>query len=351
MWIFSDATSADYEDSVYYSQVFSKIKLKAFQVNYNKVGICIPWFGCTSSQDAMVTETPVSSVDERVVALALETGGQIFLGNLLCSNPDTSQYRCCKSERNQSLIRDDYMPISRARVDLNKHVATVYVPVDNTINSVSFSLYSFDGKINDVQISRPDGTVVVYSNPSVTFGQLGPQTIVAVHNPIVGNWNVSMSGSGQATFIAQGDITINLNYIQFVSSVVGCFEEMFTRIPEGNPYVDGKSSTTLARLDGSVTNYTFDVVNTAGTTIKTAAQKLQKNTISPMDDNVLTIEPLDKPFSVMVTGFTLAGNSFQFLVRSTFVPKEIKVSFNESSCPGALLEEENATVLFTMENF
>ena len=321
VYVFTDATS---KSGFLLPLVLAEARRKNVMILFGLTGSCSP-------------------VDELYIKLAEETGGQIFFGD---RNTIGEIFAPIKES-----IRGDHITISRAKINLTGGSSVVHVPIDDTLETVEFSTSMYDGIIDDVKISRPDGTVVSDSDPDVIISKLGSDNqIVTVHDPSPGTWVLELSGMGHASVIAQGNSAINLDYFQFVSTVAGRFEHMYIDIPGGNPIADGKNATALTRLEGPVASYTFEIVDTDGTLLY-SAQELLNDVKATLDEIVLTIKTPSKPFSVMARGISSAGYEFQRLALPVYVPQGIKVSFDEHSRPVAIPEGSNTTVVFKVENY
>jgi hypothetical protein len=319
VWVFTDATA---KEAYLLPQVLAEARRKKVVVLFGLTGSCSP-------------------VDKLYITLAEETGGQIFFGDRSSIGEIFAP--------TEDIIRGNYVTVSRSMINLNG-TAVVSVPVDDTLDNVAFSTSVYDGVIDNVTIMRPDGTIVVDSDPNVTISKLGSDNqIIAVRDPIAGIWVLEVSGLGPATIIAQGNSVINIDYFQFVTSVAGRYEQMYVDIPGGNPIADGKNATALTRLEGPVASYTFEMADINGTVVD-KAQELLNDAEAMNDEIVLTMNPI-KPFSVVARGITSAGFAFQRLALPVYAPQSIKVSFDEVSRPVAIPEGLNTTVMFKVENY
>lgn len=321
VYVFTDATA---KDGYLIPQVLAEARRKNVMIQFGLTGSCSP-------------------VDERYITLAEETGGQIFFGERNLIGGIFAQL--------EDLIRGNHVTISRSMISLTGSASVVNVPVDDTLDNIAFSTSIYDGVINYVTITRPDGSIVADSDPNVTISSLGSYNqIITVQDPIAGIWVLEVSGTGPATIIVQGNSDINLDYFKFVTSVAGRYEDMYIDIPGGNPIADGKNATALTRVEGSVASFTFEIVDTNGTVVN-EAQELVNDVKAMHDEIVLTINLPSKPFSVVARGITKAGIAFQRTALPVYVPQGIKVSFDELSRPDAIPEGSNTTVMFNVENY
>lgn len=321
VWVFSDATT---KQGYLTSQVLAEARRKNVRIFFGLTGSCSP-------------------VDSHYIKVAEETGGQIFFGDRTSIGAIFTPI--------EELTRGNHVTISRVRSNLAGSALIVQVPVDDTLDDVAISTSIYDGAIDYVKITRPDGTIVAESDPNVTISKLGiDNQIVTIHHPAVGIWILELSGMGPATIIAQGNSAINLDYFQFVTLVAGRYENMYVNIPGGNPIADGKNATALTRLEGPVISYTFEIVDTNGTSLETA-QEIFNDVKSKTDEILLTINLPSKAFSVLARGITSGGYVFQRLALPVYIAQGIKVSFDELSRPVAIPEGSNTTVMFKVDNF
>eukprot|EP00804_Cyclotella_cryptica_P001795 CCRYP_018343-RA/>CCRYP_018343-RA protein AED:0.01 eAED:0.01 QI:1635/1/1/1/0.83/0.57/7/177/448 len=325
-------TDADAKDIGLYSFVRAEAWKKRVTIHFGLTGTC--------SRRRVRRGLQSGTVDPLYIQLALETGGQVFsgprddVGNIL-ANIDTQ-------------IQDNFVTLGRYRVDLP---AAIPLPVDDTLTSIMFSISSFDGIISAVQIRRPDGVVVnTDTDPGVSKVQLGNNVVVTIQGPGAGVWNIDIGGTGASTILAQGNSQININFFQFMQTVLGRYEEMLIEIPGGNPISDGEFATALARVEGPVASGEFGLADIAGNVINSLIE-MGDSSLGGPGDSVLIIEIPDSPFSIFVEGITASGHAFQRLAIPVYTPQVTKVSFNQLSLPDVFPPGSEVMIEFIVENF
>ena len=276
------------------------------------------------------------------INLAKETGGMIYSGN---QEQVGNVFNNIEYE-----IRPDFVNILRSRLTIDDSV-TVQVPVDDTLETVIFSATTYDGDITSTEVTQPDGTMIDSSSPNTSISQLGTNKIITVLGPSAGIWEIKVQGSGPVTISVKGNSLININHFQFVSTVAGRYEYQFVEISGGNPVYDGQPATVLTRLEGTVTDFSFSIVNETGVPIPAPVGVDTDSPKATSDELVLSFLPPIQPFGVAVTGTTAAGYVYRRLALREYVPRTIKVSFDESTRPISLPDGQNTTVQFVVENF
>jgi hypothetical protein len=273
------------------------------------------------------------------ISLAQETGGLIYFGD----EDDIGDVFVTLEQR----TRDDFVTIHRSSLVLNGP-ATVPVPVDDTLESISFSTTSYYGSIASVRVTQPDGTVITSSSSNATITNLGDNQIVLVMQPMVGIWKIEVDGTGPVSMVVQGNSAIGINFLELVKLVPGREGDQFAEV--GSPVLDGNPSTALTRVDGPISDFSFGTIDEDGSLISTVTD-ISTEFEATSGKLVLRFSTPSSPFGIKVSGTTVAGNAFQRLATRTFVPQTIKVSFNEWSRPLAIPDGHDTTVHFIVENF
>ena len=225
--------------------------------------------------------------------------------------------------------------------------------MDDSLETILFSTSTVDGSITSVQINRPDGSLVSDTDPGVTISVLGDNEMVMIIDPIAGNWEIQVTGTGTVTVIVQENSHINNNFLRCVDAVLGRYEYMFVDVPGGNPIVDGQAATALTIVEGPVDGsvvFEFEVVDKASDMITITIVEDLTNTMAASDETVESIELPDEPFSVIVQGVT-TGFTFQRLALPVYVPQVIKVAFDQSSRPTSVPEDVETEIRFVVENY
>ena len=86
------------------------------------------------------------------------------------------------------------------------------LPIDNTVTAVTFSI-SGD---TSVALTRPDGSMVQDGDPGVTITNLSGADLFSIANPATGNWQISVSGSGEFSITVTGTAGFDLKSFDFV---------------------------------------------------------------------------------------------------------------------------------------
>jgi hypothetical protein len=147
-------------------------------------------------------------------------------------------------------IYNDF-PFSSTPTSLARRAASVTeILVDGTLDSITFT---GEGPAT-LTITKPDGTIVGASDPSVTYLTLTDLTYVTITNPAPGTWKVSRSDTAKTGLSILGSSFLSFNYFQFVElggSHPGWFPIDLSDLVPGQTY------TAKADLEGNYSSASF----------------------------------------------------------------------------------------------
>ena len=239
------------------------------------------------------------------------TGGQVFslddseagqIANLL---DDVSR----RKDINLLSIRDSLGP-----------TPSVYtLPIDNTVTAVTFSV-SGD---TSVALNRPDGSTVQDGDPGVTITNLSGAHLVSIANPAAGNWQISVSGSGEFSITVTGTSSFDLKSFDFVEDPGDRAHEPGLYPIDGFP-VAGQPNMVSAELTNGFASAQFELRTPAGATLQVLS--LEQGTDVAQTVFVGSVIPPASPFLIYARGTTASGAAFQRLLPGTIMPQSVTVT-------------------------
>lgn len=112
--------------------------------------------------------------------------------------------------------------VLRSTITLTDQPTVVTVPVDSTTRKATFAVTGPTGASQRTTVTRPDGSVVQPGDAGVEPVPLdaasGPATLLAVDRPAVGEWKLTIEGTGTASVLVTADSILDLSTFEFVSS-------------------------------------------------------------------------------------------------------------------------------------
>ncbi|MFP5245617.1 MAG: hypothetical protein ACLGH0_02900, partial [Thermoanaerobaculia bacterium] len=195
------------------------------------------------------------------------------------------------------------------------------VPVDSTMKDVTFvaSRLQSSGAFG-LTVARPDGTVVAPGDADVTFTTTTGVTAIRILNPTVGQWRMSVSGSGRFVASVFGESSLNLTRFGFLQPAVGQRPEVdYVPLP-GLP-VAGEPLQGEAVVDGDPAIVEFALRSPDATTIAPVALdfvsegRYQGSVTAPASD-----------FLVYATGLDASGARYQRVFRQFFKGQSVRVT-------------------------
>ena len=225
------------------------------------------------------------------------------------------------------VVRSNGVDVLNVAGDLSTGTKTLTVPVDSTMSRVTFS----SSGASSMTVKRPDGTTVHAGDPGVDTvmpsGGFVPASILTVAGPAVGEWTVSLDGSGEFSLNVTGVSTLDLSSFRFVHEVPGYGGPFDLPLPGLPPA--GRPSTADAFVSGPFGSAAFDLRSRAGDVLQTLALTAVSDPAAGEFTGDVT--PPGTPFRVYVTGKDLAGNEFQRAVPAVIQPQVVVVTPPASS--------------------
>jgi hypothetical protein len=251
-----------------------------------------------------------SPIDPAYTRVARESGGQLyFLGR---SEAGTI------TRLADAIVRNDAVSILSIADNFTAATQAYSFPVDSALSKVTVSTSGTTGLV----LRRPDGSVVAGSDTGVTGLALSTGSVLTITNPPAGNWNVSVSGSGDFSVQVGGESTLDLSALRLVRAGGRPGHEGFFPIP-GSPLA-GASATVVARLTGDFNTATFRLVSKTGATVQSLA--LARAPGIAASDFYGDITLPSTPFVAYVTGLDSNGKPYQRLAPELFRSQTVSVS-------------------------
>jgi hypothetical protein len=238
-----------------------------------------------------------SPIDPAYIREASETGGQLFFlaPSEIRSVTDLLTPR----------LSGDLRRIFSTSGTFSGPAKTFELPVDSTVSRLLVST-SIDAQPR-LSLRRPSGTVVTPSDPGIHISHLSSADIVIVDHPEAGQWQISVSGTGNFSVTADGNSPISFNRFDFVEPNQDMHGGYFP-IP-GLPLL-GTSVVGEATILGPVATANFELETEAGVAL--SGINLSQNFPNADADHFLGSFALpNAPFRVVVRGQDRSGFAFR----------------------------------------
>ena len=193
------------------------------------------------------------------------------------------------------------------------------LPIDNTVTAVTFSV-SGD---TSVVLTRPDGSTVQNGDPGVTITNLSRAHLFSIANPAIGNWQISVSGSGAFSITVTGTASFDLKSLDFVWDPGDRAHEAGLFPIDGFP-VASQPSMVSAELTDGFASAQFELRTPAGATLQVLS--LEQGTDVAQTVFVGSVIPPASPFLIYARGTTASGAAFQRLMPGTIMPQSVTVT-------------------------
>lgn len=214
------------------------------------------------------------------------------------------------------------------------------VPIDNTVTAVTFSV-SGD---TSVALTRPDGSTVQDGDPGVTITNLSGADLFSIANPATGNWQISVSGSGEFSITVTGTAGFDLKSFDFVWDPGDQAHEPGLFPIDGFP-VAGQPNMVSAELTDGFASAQFELRTPAGTTLQVLS--LEQGTGIAQSVFVGNVIPPASPFLIYARGTTASGAVFQRLLPGTIMPQSVTVT---APPPVELIPGSSTSYTFQVHN-
>lgn len=322
IFLFTDAAP---KDPYLLSAVIGRARAKRIRITAVLTGTCSP-------------------IDPAFISAVEETGGQLFFSDF--GDQVEQVFNLVRPQ-----LEGAFVTLARLKGTLSDGVGYEYsFPVDSTLARIIVST-SFDGGIgsSEVNITRPDGTLVDASDPGVSVSEFGSDSIFIIEEPSVGQWSLRLAGDGSFTVLVQGNSPVDLDRFSFVSFTNQTRHEPAFIPLQGNP-IRGDEAFGIGRVYNPVQTALFNLVDESGEIEGTAVETITDNPYVTDDEILLKFVVPENTFGLIITGTNQAGEEFQRFNPQLFVPQNIKISFDESSRPDYLPAAELTNLTFVVEN-
>jgi uncharacterized repeat protein (TIGR01451 family) len=250
-----------------------------------------------------------SPTDPGFIRVANESGGQVFLlfrseaGNI--------------TRLADFVIRSNAVNVLSIADSLAGTPKAYTVPVDTAMTKVTLSVSG----TTSVIAKRPDGSTVTPADTGVSLVSLSSGQVISIANPVAGNWNVMVNGSGDFSISASGDSTLDLTDFRFVEPGGRPDHEGFFPIA-GLPEA-GSTSTVDAIMSGDFNTAQFDLRSKAGGPLQTLSLTQGAGVSTQEFSGDVTLP--NTSFLVYVTGLDLNGNPYQRVLPASVRPQTVKI--------------------------
>jgi len=273
-----------------------------------------------------------SPIDPAYSLVAQNTGGQVFF----ISEDETDNIFSLI----EPALSGDLQSLLIARGTLAAGAQNFIIPVDSSISQLTFSVLTDSN--DNVEIVRPDDTIVDSSQGDVVITNLSAGSIVSIATPETGEWRVNLEGGSDFSISASGNSDISFNRFSFVEEVGRAGHEGFFPIV-GQPSIMASEVPALAAITGdALTNVSFNLLREDGSVVSSVALPAGGAFGEvPLDEFFGSIQlPLDR-FRVSVNGLNSEGDVFQRVFAPTFLAQTIMVAPQTgllSFLPGEVVE-------------
>lgn len=300
LYLYSDASA---KDSGLVGNVTAAANAKRININYIITGTCSP-------------------VDPAYVRGAQETGGQLFF---ISPSEVGSIFKLIEPS-----LAGDLRPLLILNDQVAPGTQSFSVPVDSTVTRVTFSISA--DSLTSVKLFRPSGAEVLATDPGVTFTALSTARIFTIAAPPTGQWDVTLSGSGDLSLSVLGNSAIDFADFSFMQRRGR--EEHEGLFPlDGQPLLD-EDTMARARLFGPFANARFERVALDGTDLGAINLTLGGDVDVAADEYAGSLLLPAQPFRVFARGVDANGAQFQRAFPNVFRGQTVQV---EAVSPGGTL--------------
>ena len=255
-----------------------------------------------------------SPIDPEYFRVARETGGQAFVV------AESETFEATKLA--DFTVRPDSVNIAHINGTLSATPTTYTVPVDSTLDSVTFSVSGTDGAI----VKRPDGSTVQPTDANVESADISGGTILSITEPVDGAWTVTVSGDGEFTIRVTGESPLRFSSFDIVQLGGLAGHEGYFPI-SGQPLA-GPVSKVIADLSpGNFNTAQFELRSANGTLLQTLALSEIPNVETGITKQFIgDVTFPTVPVLAHVTGTDINGQAFQRVVANPIKPQTVQIT-------------------------
>lgn len=234
-------------------------------------------------------------------------------------------------------LRTDMVDLLSIEESLSNTTKSYTVPVDSTINGITFSLASVSSPsstvINSFTVTRPDGSTVQETDSGVTVTNFNTGRFVSISSPVSGMWTVSVNASATISLRVYGQSNLDITSMSFVELRGNSAHPGWG--PISGPPVMGQVGKMLARLGTQASSVNFELRSTRGTLIQSFSLSELTETGGVNRQFIGDVTVPQMRFLVYVVGTDVSGVPFQRIWPGVFDPQPLlKVREDTSnSCP------------------
>ena len=313
LYLFSDASA---KDSSLASNVAALANSKGISIIPLLFGSCSP-------------------IDPAYYEIAEKTGGQVFV---LTRSEAGNTFSLIKPQ-----LPGDLTPITMANGIMGATEKRFDVPIDSSISNATFSVSL--GVKGSITLTKPDGTLVTSIDSDVVWTELSTGRVVTVNNPMVGNWRLAFTGSGDFTAVVQGNSDLTLHSFGFMEVASRPAHESLRPLSD-QPISDSTQISQASLFSGHQTA-SFSLIAENGATLQDV--ELARNHPDAFADEYVGEMVLpDDAFRVKVQGENDIGESYQRMYSTKFLAQSVSVtSLDENDAANI---GQTTSLIFSVEN-
>ena len=290
LFLFTDAAP---KDASLASNVISLARRKKIQIYPILNGNCSPF-------------------DPTFFEVAEATGGQVFL---IDTDESGSIFNLIAP-----LIRNNVVPVLAINATLDNQPKSYLVPVDDTISEITFSV-SVEN-LSLVELRTPSGDLVENTLANVTITNLVRGAVYTVVDPEDGNWEITVTGNGDASISVDGQSPLALANFEFVEFGGRPDHEGFFAL-EGNPIALSNASV-VADVSGEFSSASFVLRDLEGNDIVNIAAETGNEEI-PAQTFLGETQIPQQEFLAYAIGETASGEPFSRILPGKFTPTTVEI--------------------------
>jgi hypothetical protein len=318
LFFFSDADSKDGDLS---GSVISEAQERNIQLNFFNTGSCSP-------------------PDPTFIQAATATGGHFFF-------LQRSEDGIVDQFINPLLAGNITRVMAQAGTAPASPTALASIPVDSTITQLDVAV-TIDQPAS-MQLIRPSGVPVAPTDPDAKVTTFSVGSFFTISNPAVGQWNVSLAGTGNYSVTADANTPLELRSFAFVQANTDIHGGYF---PLQGQTIAGQPALGKAVMLGPYSTAAFTLNDPSGNLLSSLSLAQNYPTAVPTDF-IGSVTVPSGPFTVSVKGLDSAGHPYQREYPLNYQAASVQVKPNVTPSPTAdMLPLGTAVVVpFTVTNF
>lgn len=306
-------TDASAKDSASFGSVLALAQSKQVRINAALFGSCSPY-------------------DPTYFKLAEQTGGQVFILNRAEAGAITKVAGM--------LAKSSAVDIAAVSGSLSSSVLTQKFIVDPSLSNITVSV-SISGA-GDIELYRPDGRLVNNTDVDVTVVSMSSAILYSLKNPMEGEWQANVKGSGTYSLNVSGESYLAFNSFKFVQEGGRAGHTGLYEI-NGRPLL-GQTQTVLADISGAPQTVRFEFRSRSGEIIQAFTLPEIGNNNSELSGQVSLP---NQSFVVYAFGSDASGKNFERVIGKQVLPQSLAII---PPSPIDLGVDQDTTYIFQVTN-